>query len=172
MDVIEYWAPRIDWSRFSQGAVSDRMWNAFKDLVQLCYCVEHWRELFRSQSLTRAPQPYYTPESRHMRKKRLDEWKRPIKGSENHMHRAAYLADSKVADVSYLISPADKGSPDWNLWFAAALSIGRSLGHERARYKSIAFNAFDAAELSEPDPSIIASQWLVRAGYTDQQPCL
>jgi hypothetical protein len=88
------------------------------------------------------------------------------------MHRAAYLADSKVADVSYLISPADKGSPDWNLWFAAALSIGRSLGHERARYKSIAFNAFDAAELSEPDPSIIASQWLVRAGYTDQQPCL
>ncbi|SDS18984.1 hypothetical protein [Bradyrhizobium canariense] len=172
MDVLEYWAPRIDWSRFAQGAVSDRMWRAFKDLVMLCHSVEHWREVHRSLQMTRPPQPYYMPESRHYRKKRLDEWKRPITQSENHMHRAAHLADEKVAEISYLISPADEGTPDWNLYFAAALSIGRTLGHERARYKSVAFDAFDAAELSEPDPSVIASQWLIRAGLPHRQPHL
>jgi hypothetical protein len=95
MDVTEYWAPEIDWSRFVQGAVSDPMWRSFKDLVTLCHCVEHWRELLRSLRLTRAPAAYYTPETRHARKKRLDEWKRPITECENHMHRSAHLADEK-----------------------------------------------------------------------------
>jgi hypothetical protein len=88
------------------------------------------------------------------------------------MHRAAYLANEKVTGMSYLITPADEGKPNWKLWFAAALSIGRSLGHDHARYKSVAFDAFDAAELINPDPSIIASGWLTTAGYLDQQPRL
>lgn len=170
MDVLEYWRPKIDWTRFDQGAVSDQMWSPFGQLVQLCHCVEHWRENHRSLSLSRPPAPYYTPESRHYRKKRLDEWKRPIQAAENHMHRAAHLADDKVAEMSYLIAPTDQGKPDWNLYLASALSIGRSLGHLRARYRSVAFDQFDAAELSEPDPSRTASRWLERAGLTDQQP--
>jgi hypothetical protein len=172
MDVLEYWSPTIDWSRFAQGTVSDRMWRSSKDLILLCHCAEHWRETLHSLRLTRPPQPYYTPETRHARKKREDEWKRPIRECETHMHRAAHLADDKVAEMSYLITPADKGTHSWNLHFAAALSIGRSLGHERARYKSVAFDVFDAAELSEPDPSTIASRWLARAGCADQQPQL
>jgi hypothetical protein len=63
MDVLEYWSPLIDWSRFAQGAVSDPMWRSFKDLVLLCHCAEHWREILRSLRLTRALQPYYTPET-------------------------------------------------------------------------------------------------------------
>jgi hypothetical protein len=66
--------------------------------------------------------------------------------------------------MSYLISQADKDTPDWNLYFASALSINRSLGHERARYKTIAFKAFDGAELSGSDLGVIASRWLVRGG--------
>jgi hypothetical protein len=142
MDVLEYWSPAIDWSHFAQGAVSDPMWRSFKDLILLCHCVEHWRETRRSLRLTRPPQPFYTPETRYARKKRQDEWKRPIMDCETHMHRAAYLADEKIAGMSYLITPADEGKPDWKLWFAAALSIGRSLGHDHARYKSIAFDTF------------------------------
>jgi hypothetical protein len=91
------------------------------------------------------------------------------------MHRAAYLADEKVAEMSHLPTAGAEGTSDWKLLAAAALSIGRSLGHEQARYKSVAFDAFDAfdaAELSEPDPSVIASQWLVRAGYSDHRPQL
>jgi hypothetical protein len=170
VDVLEYLSPSIDWRRFAQGAVSDPMWRNFKDLVLLCHCVEHWRETLRFLSFTRPPQPSYTPESRHYRKKRLDEWTRPINESENHMHRAAHLADEKIAEMSYLVSPVGRGSSDCNLYFAASLSIGRSLGHERARYKSVAFGLFDAAQLAEPDPSIIASKWLIEAGYADRQP--
>ena len=171
MDVIEYWAPPIDWSRFTQGAVSDRIWRAFKNLVILCHCVEHWREERRSLRMTRQPLPLY-PESPYMRKKRDDEWKRPITECENRMHRAAYLADSTLAAMSHLITPADEGTPDWNLVTAVAFSIGSSLGHEQARYKSVAFDSFDAAELSEPDPSVTAMQWLARAGYSDHRPQL
>lgn len=170
MDVLEYWSPDIDWSRFSQGSVSDQMWRSFKDLVLLCHCVEHWRETRRSLRLTRAPQPFYTPETSYARRKRQDEWKRPIRDSENHMHRAAYLAEEKVAEMSYLIKATDKGEPDWNLWWAAALSIARSLGHEGARYKSVAFDAFDAAELVDAEPEAVARRWLASAGYSDQHP--
>jgi hypothetical protein len=119
VDVLEYLSPSIDWRRFAQGAVSDPMWRNFKDLVLLCHCVEHWRETLRFLSFTRPPQPSYTPESRHYRKKRLDEWTRPINESENHMHRAAHLADEKIAEMSYLVSPVGRGSSDCNLYFAA-----------------------------------------------------
>ncbi len=71
----------------------------------------------------------------------------------------------KIAEMSYLISPADKDSPDWNLHFASALSINRGLGHEQARYKVVAFDDFDGTELSGSDPGAIASRWLVRGGY-------
>lgn len=167
-DVLEYWQPMIDWSCFAQGAISDGMWLTFKDLVLLCHCCEHWCETVRSLRITRPPLRLYTPDGR---KAHQHEWKRSIRACEGHMHRAAYLADEKIAEMSYLIGPpADKGNPDWNLYWAASLSIGRSLGHERARYKSVAFDAFDAAELSEFDPSVIATQWLTRAGYIHHQP--
>jgi hypothetical protein len=75
--------------------------------------------------------------------------------------------------MSNLITPADNGSPDWNLYFAAALSIGRqSLGQKNARYKSVALEAFDAAELTNSDPRVIARLWLDNGGYTSQQPRL
>ena len=95
MDVLDYWGPTIDWTRFDQGDVSDQMWTAFRQLVQPCHCVEHWRESHRALSLTRPPSPLYTPESRHYRKKRLDEWKRPIQGAENHMHAPLTLRTTK-----------------------------------------------------------------------------
>jgi hypothetical protein len=81
------------------------------------------------------------------------------------MHRAAHLADEKVAEMSYLVASTDEGAPDWNLYFASALAICRSLGHERARYKSVAFDSFEATtELSGTDPSVTAGRWLIRAG--------
>jgi hypothetical protein len=172
MDVLEHWTPTINWGGFAQSGMSDRMWKAFKDLVQLCHCFEHWREAHRALSLTRAPAPYYKPETRHAKQKRIDEWKRPIREAEGHMHRAAHLADEKVAEISYLVNPPDEGTPDWKIYWAAALSIGRSLGHQRARYKCLAIDSFDAAQLAESNPRDIAQRWLTAAGYTEAQPML
>lgn len=171
MDVLEHWMPSIDWSRFNQGPLSDGMWSAFKNLVALCHAAEYWRDAVRANRLTPQPRPMYTPESRHMRRKRLDEWRRPLRQSETHLHRAAFLADEKVAEMSYLIGPADQGKPDWNLWWSCALAVGRSLGHEGARYKSVAFSAFNAdRDLEGADPSVTAKRWLTNAGYADADP--
>jgi hypothetical protein len=167
MDVLAYWSPTIDWSRFTQGHISDPMWRSFKDLVQLCHCAEHWRELARSQRFnTRPPTPIHK-ESPYMRRKRRDEWERPIREMESHFHRAAHLADEKVAEMSYLISAADEGKPDWKLWWAVSLSIDRSFGHTGARYKTVALDEFDAAaELTDVNPSHITGRLLARAGYS------
>jgi hypothetical protein len=153
MNVSKSWSPSIDWSRFAQGTVSHSMWQAFKDLVTLCHRVEYWRDAAYSLRMTTQP----------------DQWQQLITEYENKMHRDAHLANEKVAEMSHLMTQAD---PDQKLYLAAALSISRSLGHERAHYRSVAFDAFDAAELSDPDPHIIARRWLDKAGLTDQQPQL
>lgn len=166
MDVLEYWMPSIEWGRFNQGPISDRMWLAFKNLVLLCHAYGHWRDATRAARLNRPVAPMYTPESRHMRNKRLREWRRPIEQCEDHMYRAAVLADEKIAEMSYLVSRADEGKPDWNLYFACALSVARSLGRDRARYNSVAFMTFDArSDLAGADPSVIAKRWLINSGH-------
>jgi hypothetical protein len=55
---------------------------------------------------------------------------------------------------------------------ATALSMCISLGRAQTRYKSLALDAFDAAQLTGSDPIAIASLWLENAGYTGQLPHL
>jgi hypothetical protein len=168
MDIFKG-VPPIDWSRFAQGSVSDPMWQSFMGLVKLCHCVEHWRNSSQSARRTRRPKPLY-PESPHMRRKNQDEWDQPMKEDENRMHRAANLACENFTDMSHLA--VDQGTPDWKLFKATDLSVHPSLGQTNARYKSIALEAFDSAELANTEPDVIASKWLNNAGYANQGPHL
>jgi hypothetical protein len=170
MNILASWSPSIDWNRFAQGTVSNPMWHAFTDLVKLCHYVEHWREAARSLRMTRPAKPLYT-ESIHMKKQSVDEWRQGITDCEDRMHRAAHLADDKVREMSR-IAPTNVGDSDCNLCAATALSMGISLGRARTRYKSLALDAFDAAQLTNSEPSAIASLWLESAGYTGQLPHL
>jgi hypothetical protein len=170
MNAPTSWSPSIDWNRFAQGTVSNPMWHAFTDLVQLCHCVEHWREAARSLRMTRPTKPLY-PESIHMRKQRVDEWRQGITDGVDRMHRAAHLADDKVREM-FRIAPTDEGNPDWKLCAATALSMVISLGRAQTRYKSLALDAFYAALLTNSDPRVIASFWLENAGCTGQLPHL
>ena len=170
MDTPAFWSPSIDWTRFAQGPVSDHMWHAFLDLVKLCHCVEHWREAARSLRMTTRPsKPLFYQESSYQ--KVVNDWRQEIADCESKKHRAAHLADDKVREMSR-IAPTDEGNPDLNLSAAAALSMGISLGRAQTRYKSLALDAFDAAQLTGSDPSAIASLWLENAGYTGQHPQL
>jgi hypothetical protein len=163
--------PAIDWSRFVQGPVSDSMWLSFMSLVQLCRCVEHWHNTARTlRAATRPRQPDYKPATSYAIRKLRNEWEKPIKDYEARMHRASYLANEKLAEMSHLAG--DEGTPDWKLCTAAVLSIGPSLGRARSRYKSVALAFFDAAELANTEPDVIASLWLNNAGYTNQEPHL
>ena len=165
MDAIRQWSPAIDWSRFAQGDISDPMWHGFRGLVVLCHEVKYRGETSRSLRLTKPFRPL-DPESPAMKKKRLDQWKQPIKDSDAKMHRAAYLASAKLAEMRGLI--VDKGEPDSKLWRAAVLSIEPSRRYNHARYKSVALEAFDAAELNYSDPRAVADRWLDNAGYPNQ----
>jgi hypothetical protein len=169
MDTPASWSPSIDWTRFAQGSVSDHTWHAFLDLVQLCHCVEHWREAARSLRMTRPSKPLFYQESSY--KKLVNEWRQGITDYESKRHHAAHLADDKVREMSR-IAPADEGNPDWKLCAAAARSMGISLGRAQTRYKSLALDTFYAALLTNSDPSALASFWLESAGYTGQQPQL
>src|ERR1700721_1840535 len=146
------------------------MGHSFLDLVKLCHCVEHWREAPPSLRLTTRPsKPLFYQESSY--KKLVNDWRQEITDSESKRHRAAPLPDGKVREMSR-IAPTDEGNPDLNLSAAAALSMGISLGRAQTRYKSLALDAFDAAQPAGSHPSAIASLWLENAGYAGQQPQL
>jgi hypothetical protein len=159
------WSPAIDSSRFVQGAISDPMWQNFRGLVVLCHYVEHWRETAHSLRTTTRPPASIYKESNYVRNKRVDDWKRPIEEYEARMRRDAYLADENIERMAHLAASADEGTPDWKL-AAAVVLLWKSQGHTRARYKSIAFAAFDGvAQLIDSDPRVIANRWLANSGY-------
>ena len=78
MDVLEYWSPTLDWSGFKQGALGDRAWSLFRQIVELSHAHVHWAEAMREIRVTRPPRPIYPNESKYQRKKRQDEWKRDV----------------------------------------------------------------------------------------------
>jgi len=159
------WSPAIDSSRFVQGAISDSMWQHFGGLVVLCHYVEHWRETAHSLRTTTRPPAPDCKESNYLENKRVDDSKRPIEEHEARMRRDAYLADENVEMMACLAASANDGTPDWKLANAVVL-LWKSQGHAQARYKSIAFDAFDGvAQLIDSDPRVIASRWLANSGY-------
>ncbi|MCZ6592412.1 MAG: hypothetical protein O7B98_14910 [Alphaproteobacteria bacterium] len=166
MDILEYWKPEIDWGPFQRGAVSDDMWLKFTELVQLCHAHRHWEEEVRVARSIPLPRPLHS-ESNYRRRKRARERKVDIIRREDHMYQAGFLAAEKISEMSYLISPENKGSPDSNLYFALRYAVAHQPSHERARFKAAAFNTFDASKELDSEPGEIARRWLSRAGYPD-----
>jgi hypothetical protein len=165
MDVLEYWRPHIDWSRFDQGAIPDEIWERFKELVQLCHAYHYWQEATRAQRAARPPRPLYE-ESAYKRRKRQQEWKRQIDQCEGHMYRAAYLAAEKMAEMSYLVTN-DRANPAWTLWLALWLALAYQPNHERARCNAAAFGEFRVEAELHGSAEEIAAGWLKKAGYSD-----
>lgn len=164
MDVLEYWSPRLDWSGFHQGALSDPAWNLFRAVVQLSHAHGHWADETRKIRLAPPPRPIYPSDSKYQRKKRQHSWRREIERAEGHMHRAAFLAAESIARLSYLVTPEDEGKPDWILYFALRIAVAYQPDHTRGRYKAVAFHSFDAGGEIEGDPAAIAARWLRNAG--------
>jgi hypothetical protein len=159
-----HWRPRIDRSRFHQGAISDKMWVKFEQLVQLCHAYRYWQQVCLKKRLP--PPDRVEQESKYSRKKRHDEWKREIHRSEHHMHNAALLATDKIAEMSLLISNGDPDdTQDRKLHCALRLAIAPFPRPERGRFSAAAFRAFDADCELKDRPEEIASRWLGHAGY-------
>jgi hypothetical protein len=168
MDVLEYWSPTIDWSGFKQGALSDKAWALLRQLVQLSHAHGHWAETAHRIRLSPPPPSIYGKESNYQRNKRKHHWEREIERAEGHMHRAAYLGADKIAQLSYLITAADEGRPDWVLYLALFLAVAYQPNHTLGRYKAAAFSAFDADLELADNPEAIAMRWLGSAGLAGQ----
>jgi hypothetical protein len=158
-------APQIDWTKFDRGAISEKMWSSFKALVQLCHAFQHWQKAAHDERLPGPPRPF-GPETKYQSKKRGDAWKRDIERLEGHRNRAGFLAAQTIAEMSYMIGLADKGTPDWILWWALRTTADyRPYRENEGHYKALTFVAFNASdELQAADPQQIAARWLKGAG--------
>lgn len=169
MDVLEYYDPLIDWRQFSQGGVSDDVWRAFCDAVRLCHSYRYWKEAAVQTRRSRPPVPFYD-ESKYMRRKRRQEWELGIKGHENHMYRAAFLAAEKLWKIADMVRDR-KDSPDWHFSLALMHGVGAKAimntmtGHQRADFGVLAFDRFDADAEVSSDPAATARRWREAAGH-------
>jgi hypothetical protein len=165
MDVLEYWQPSIDWTKFKQGPVSNAMWSDFRELVQLCHAYRHWQEAAQSQQASLPGSTTYSERS-HMRSRRRRERRVENRQIEGHMLRAAYLAAEKMAVMSKRLGP-DREHPaaDYKLYLTLLLAIAPLPNHERARCRAAAFEAFNAATELSGSPQDSARRWLDQAGY-------
>ena len=162
MEVLEHWRPNINWSQFDQGPISYAMWSGLTELVVLCHVFKHWERRVREMKASSPAQHTFPPESRHEFQQREDQWRADIREKEKHMHRAGFLADEKLARMSYLIGPDDKDTPDYKLCLALRCAI--PVGSD-SRWRAAAFDAFNAGVELEANVAQIAQQWLRNAKY-------
>ena len=70
MDVLEHYAPRIDWERFQQGPLSDDVWSALRDVLLLCHAYKHWKDVARETRRSRPGPSPFDSESAYQRPNR------------------------------------------------------------------------------------------------------
>jgi hypothetical protein len=162
MDVLEYWNPNIDWSKFDQGSITDDIWKHFKELVQLCHAFRHWEEATTDIRLSPPRQWEWPPESARQFKKRQDQWKAEVRRREGHMNRAGFLADQQIAEMSYLVSKDDEGTSAWKMYFALRVAVAEA---PHLRCKAAAFEGFNANGELDGEVAEIALRWLIQGGY-------
>jgi hypothetical protein len=153
MDVLQYWEPNIDWSKFARGDLDSTFWSPFTQLVRLCHAYKHWDEIAKHARRERAPAPLY-PESRYGKAKRKKEHALLISGHEGHKYRAAYLAADKLSSMQS-VSPA---GPELKCYLALVLAI-ECRRYESGHYRAAAFDSFDAKVELSGDPLPIAQRW-------------
>ena len=153
MDVLQYWAPLIDWTLFNQGPISNEVWTKFKQFVQLCHASQHWQAELEQQQL---------PDLSESKAKGRMDWTDNVNRCAKHRDRARFLAREKIGQISHLLGERDKGKPDHILWSLLWLSWGC------LPFNLLALTEFDAVqELQYGDPCEIIGRWLNKAGLPE-----
>lgn len=156
MDVLEYWRPHIDWSRFSKGALPEDVWEYFKRVVQLSHAAVHWSGAVDNRRREQFVRPLY-PESAYMKRKRKQQHASDVRGLETHQHRAEYLVSDELARLSFLQSVvADQGGAQKLYW---AMRYFCPPNYINGRFEVLAFDAFDAEVDLAGDLSDVIHRW-------------
>src|ERR687898_2078176 len=123
MDVLQFWSPKIDWSQFKQGAVSDRMWSHFRDIVQLCHAHRRWSlAVAKLGPAPPGPSRIAIGDRKRTIKRRRHDWELEAAQAKRHMTRASFLAAERMSLMSNLLNDENSG-PDWKLYSSLSLAL-------------------------------------------------
>jgi hypothetical protein len=155
-DILEFWNPRIDWSNFRQGPVSDTVWEHFKWVMVWCHVFRHWDADVEERRRSPPRRTIFPEESDRDFRKRKEQWQRDNARCERYKYRALYHANTKIAEMSHLDAVAKwtPDAPDQKLW--SALRTVMLNGKPAA----CAFESFDAEQELKDGAEAVASRWL------------
>src|SRR5208282_5858709 len=141
MDVLQYYDPPIDWSKFAQGPLRSDFWNMFRNVVRLCHAYKHWDEEAKREQRTRPPSPLY-PLSRYGRQKQASEKRDAVRRLEGHKYRAAFSVSEVISNMTRLFeigTTLSPEGPEFKCYRALVLAIEPYPRHERAHCRAGAF---------------------------------
>ncbi len=165
MDVLKNWKPTINWGRFEQGDVSEKVWNIFQTIVQLCHAHAYWKEKAIQARRTVLPRAEEL-ENEFQRRKLKRDRKSEISRREALMYRAAHQATEKLLELSEIVN-GDESSSDMRLFRALSLAVRPVPTYENARCEAIAFENFNSQEQLKGSVEAIAKRWLRHANIDD-----
>jgi hypothetical protein len=145
---------KIDWANFSQGAVSDDMWGAFKALVYESHdYVKHMAEAREARQMARVRDP-----SAHSRRHHEREWERSALLHDNKWHRAEFLAHEALNQIDKIGREKGSESPDRRFSDAVITAVGPLRDQTRCDFSVTALHCMDAAFILEIPSDQITEQ--------------
>jgi hypothetical protein len=144
---------KIDWANFSQGAVSDDMWGAFKALVYESHdYVKHMAEAREARRMARVRDP-----SAHSRRRHEREWEQSALLHDNKWHRAEFLAHEALNQMAKIGRENGSESPDRRFSDSVITAVGPLRDQTRCDFSVTAINSMDAGSFLEIPSNQIAA---------------
>ena len=111
----------IDWTKFSRGPVSDRMWSAFKELIHQSHLYSKHKDAAREdRRMARISVPGAAKEAKRIER----EWLESARANRNKWHRAEFLAHEALKQIAKFGSDGGSGSPDEQFAVAIINAVG------------------------------------------------
>jgi hypothetical protein len=133
-------AINIDWTKFSQCPLSDKMWAAFRGLVHESHLyTKHKAEAREARRMARVRDPS-SPQNAKRAKRH---WEDSARSHDNKWHRAEFLAHEALNRMAKIGSDSGEENPDWPFSIAIINAVG-SLDHQtRCDFSVTALHSID-----------------------------
>ena len=126
-DILHKWRPPLDWTKFSQGSISDDVWKIFCEFVELCHAVAHFK--------AEADDDRKSMRIIGLSRREREDYRRSADREEGNSFRARFLA----AERAFSMLAASKNEFDEELTKEILIRTGLAnldtvRGHETANF--------------------------------------
>jgi hypothetical protein len=146
----------IDWANFSQGPVSDDMWQAFKELVYQSHIYEDHKAAARE---ARRMALVRDPSSPQNAKRAKRDWEASALSHDNKWHRAEFLAQDVLRRIAKIGSDSGLDSPDWRFSIAIINAVGSLFEQTKCDFSVTALRSMDVESFLETPLDQIKEHW-------------